>query len=254
MPERKVEPKKDSSLHLVWLEFKLIVTSMLDKSLLSNWPYLVLWASSFISFLWVGMPYVYLVDKAIDMSVSVDAAAFLLSIIGISRTIGQIALGFLGDLPKISAVQLYGVSIAITGLATLLVPLCLSYSTLSLYSVVFGFFISVEYCLTVLVLVDIVGLDRTTNAFGLLQLAMGIATLLGTPVAGIPNQSTEPKHVGKNESMTVLWHLNENANVSFAGWLYDETGHYDSAFYAAGGWIVFAGLILLPLPLKLCKD
>ena len=177
-------PEKKSSLHTVWKEFKLIMSSMMDKSLIKNWPYLLFWASSFILFLWAGMPYVYLVDKATEINISANKAAFLLSTIGISRTVGQIALGYLGDHPKVQSVQLYGVSIALSGLATIFVPVCKIYSTLSCYSVLFGFFISVTYCLPMMVLVDLVGLSRATNAFGLLQMAMGIATLLGTPVAG----------------------------------------------------------------------
>ena len=173
-----------SSLRTLWTEFKLIVTSMMDKTLIKNWPYLVFCASSFVLFLWAGMPYVYLIDKAMQIDIAASKAAFLLSIIGISRTVGQIVLGYLGDHPKVHSVQLYAFSIAISGLATIFVPVCTVYAALSLYSVLFGFFISVTYCLTMMVLVDLVGLNRATNAFGLVQMAMGIATLLGTPIAG----------------------------------------------------------------------
>ncbi len=176
--------KKHSSLSVVWMETKLILKSMMDKSLLVNWSFLFFWASSFILFLWAGMPYVYLYDKATELGIHPNKAAFLLSIIGISRTFGQIALGILGDQPKIPSVQLYGASIAIAGIATLLVPFFKTHATLTLFSVLFGFFISVTYCLTMMALVDLVGLGRTTSAFGLLQMGMGISTLLGTPVAG----------------------------------------------------------------------
>lgn len=39
-------------------------------------------------------------------------------------------------------------------------------------------------CLTSVVLVDLVGVDRLTNAFGLLLFIQGIATFVGPPLAG----------------------------------------------------------------------
>ena len=41
--------------------------------------------------------------------------------------------------------------------------------------------------LTSVILVDLLGLDRLTNAFGLLLLFQGIASLLGPPIAGMIN-------------------------------------------------------------------
>lgn len=41
--------------------------------------------------------------------------------------------------------------------------------------------------LTSVILVDLLGLDRLTNAFGLLLLFQGIASFLGPPIAGMVN-------------------------------------------------------------------
>jgi hypothetical protein len=38
--------------------------------------------------------------------------------------------------------------------------------------------------LTSVVLVDLLGIDRLTNAFGLLLMFQGLATLIGPPIAG----------------------------------------------------------------------
>src|SRR5690606_8958279 len=47
-----------------------------------------------------------------------------------------------------------------------------------------GFLISSYVCLTSVVLVDMVGVDKLTSAFGLLLLIQGIATFVGPPIAG----------------------------------------------------------------------
>ena len=66
-----------------------------------------------------------------------------------------------------------------------------------------------------MVLVDLLGLDNLTNAFGVLLLFQGIASVIGPP---------------------------------FCGWLYDELGNYESGFYFAGAMIFISGIMLFILP------
>jgi MFS family permease len=80
----------------------------------------------------------------------------------------------------------------------------------------FGLFIAANYSLTSIILVNLVDLDRFTNAYGLLLLVQGIANLVGPPLAGMG---------------------------------YDYTGAYDLSFYLAGGFIVVSGALLLILPI-----
>jgi MFS family permease len=52
------------------------------------------------------------------------------------------------------------------------------------YCFFFGFTISSYVCLTSVILVDLIGLERLTNGLGLLLLVQGIATFVGPPIAG----------------------------------------------------------------------
>ncbi|ELT99316.1 hypothetical protein CAPTEDRAFT_173068 [Capitella teleta] len=198
-----------------WREFKSLIALTFDKTLALSKPYLVFTAATFLLYLFVGMPYVYLMDKALIQGVQPTNAAFLFSIIGIGRTIGQVLLGFAGDSARINTLFLYGLALAIAGVGTVLVPVCYGYSLLGVFSFTFGFFVSVTYTLQMMCLVLMVGLERSTGAFGLLQMVQGIATLLGTPIAG---------------------------------WLYEATESYDVSFYVAGAWVFVSGLVLCVLP------
>ena len=178
-------PREESTLFQKFRsETMLILRSMFDKSLAKSYSYLIWCASTFILYLWVGIPYVYLVDRVQIHGIANTDAVFLLSIIGMGRTIGQIVFGALADVSWINPTALYALCIGISGLATALVPLLTTYAGLAAYCAVFGSFVSVTYALQLMCVVEIVGLDKTTNAFGLFQLVQGIATLLGTPVAG----------------------------------------------------------------------
>ena len=176
--------EEQSKIRTILNETKSVLVSTMDKSLLHNWNFLLFCGSSFILYMWIGIPYVYLVDKSMLLGITDQRAAFLLSTIGISRTVGQLVLGALGDWPKINTIGLYAGSVLMCGIATLLVPICMDYASLSVYAVLFGFSVSSTYALQMICIVHIVGLEKSTAAFGLLQLAMGISTLLGTPVSG----------------------------------------------------------------------
>ena len=53
------------------------------------------------------------------------------------------------------------------------------------YCAVFGVTSGAYVGLTSVVLVDLLGLDKLTNAFGLLLLFQGIASVIGPPIIGI---------------------------------------------------------------------
>lgn len=81
----------------------------------------------------------------------------------------------------------------------------------------FGLFIAANYALTSIILVELITLDRFTNAYGLLLLVQGVANLIGPPLAG---------------------------------WITDVTGNYDLAFYLAGFFIAISGLLMTILPVR----
>lgn len=81
----------------------------------------------------------------------------------------------------------------------------------------FGLFIAANYALTSIILVELISLERFTNAYGLLLLVQGIANLIGPPLAG---------------------------------WITDLTGNYKLAFYLAGIFIACSGLFMMLLPAR----
>lgn len=88
---------------------------------------------------------------------------------------------------------------------------------ISILSGLFGLFIAANYALTSVILVELISLERFTNAYGLLLLVQGIANLVGPPLAGF---------------------------------IRDVTGNYTLAFYLAGFFISISGLIMMFLPVR----
>ncbi|XP_004930921.1 monocarboxylate transporter 12 [Bombyx mandarina] len=203
-PERVIAPA----------ESKSILSEMLDFSLLVD-PIFILFAiSNFLTSIGFYIPYVYTVPMS--KSMGIENPAFLISIIGASNLIGRIILGFISDKPWVNRLMAYNLSLTIAGISTAMAMICWEFWGLALYATVFGFTIGAYVGLTSVVLVDLLGLEKLTNAFGLLLLFQGVASLIGPPLAGR---------------------------------LYDATQSYGPAFYVAGGTISLSGLILFFIPM-----
>lgn len=143
----------------------------------------------------------------------------LVSIVAITTGVGKLALGALADVHWVNSLFLYAFTLLGTGGALLLIPVCQSYMALQLLSAVVGFF-SGNWSLTSYITTQIVGLERLTQAHGILMFFGGFGIVLGPPVVG---------------------------------WFFDWTQSYDLAFYFSGTCVVLGGLTLFLFALP-CWD
>ncbi|ALC43494.1 CG13907 [Drosophila busckii] len=186
---------------------KSVVNTMLDVSLLRDPVFMLMGVSNIFGMAGLYVPFVYLVDAAKEHGIAKNDAAMLLSVIGITNTVGRVVCGWVADLPQVNSLLLNNICLLISTVAVTLTPLCYSYSAYIAMSIAFGIAISGYISLTSIILVDLLGLDKLTNAFGLLILFRGFAALLGTPLAGA---------------------------------IYDITHTFDLPFYMAGGMFAVA--------------
>ena len=90
-------------------EITLIGHTMFDRSFLKSIPLLAYYGTSFFMYLWVSIPIIYLVDKALQHGISDTDAAWLLTIYSIARTVGQLLTGILVDTKMLNASSIYGI-------------------------------------------------------------------------------------------------------------------------------------------------
>merc|ERR1719186_2027603 len=122
-----------------------------------------------LSALSLYIPYTHLPPAATSVGISPANAAFLISALGVTNTIGRLVSGWLADKPCINPMVLILVSI------TAAVPtLC-----------IFGFLTGMWVSAIPSALVHLIGVPLLAPAFGLLTACRGVMVLFGPPLAGI---------------------------------------------------------------------
>lgn len=191
-----------------------VITRIFDFSLLASPTFVILSIAGFLSLLALFVPFMFLPGYAGEHGADEGSRATLVSTIGITNTLGRIICGWVSDHPKVNALFVNNISLMLGGGATILLPFISDESLLLLYAVVFGFAVAAFASLRSILLVELLGLEKLTNAFGLLLLFQGIAALFGSPVAGA---------------------------------FVDATKSYNLTFYVFGGIFAFSGLMCIPL-------
>ncbi|KFB53189.1 AGAP003206-PA-like protein [Anopheles sinensis] len=195
--------------------FKNAIGAMMDVSLLRDPVFMMIGVSNIFGMAGLYVPFVYLVDAAQLDGIEQNSASFLISIIGITNTVGRIVCGYVADFPQVDALFLNNICLVISTVAVALTPFCHSYAAYVVMAIAFGIAIAGYISLTSIILVDLLGLDKLTNAFGLLILFRGAATIVGSPLAGA---------------------------------LYDATQSYSIPFFVAGGLFALSAITSFAAP------
>lgn len=194
---------------------KRFLTTMFDFSLLGNVTFLLLAFSGVCVFTGLYTPFVYSPKKVMkDTGVSEASASIVLSVLGACNTISRIITGFISDRPNVDVIVIQNVAAILSGLATALVLFFNTYALMCCYAAFFGVFIAAFIALRSIVMVEMLGLERLNNAYGLTALFQGIAVLIGSPISGA---------------------------------LYESTGDFTTSFIFSGILIALGGIICLPV-------
>lgn len=177
------EIEKEESRGTV-MKMLYVLRDMIDVNLLKIPMFALLVVASVMTLLAFFIPFFYITKKAENIGMHEDEAVFLLSIIGITNTIGRVISGWIADRPWTNVLHLNNGALVVAGVGTILVAFCDTFSLLCLYAATFGFCVAVFVSLRSILLVDLLGIELLTKSFGILILFQGIATMVGTPLAG----------------------------------------------------------------------
>ncbi|CAG9854182.1 unnamed protein product [Phyllotreta striolata] len=167
--------------------------SILDLTLLKDRIFLLFCILNILSMISLYIPLVYIVDYAKSNvgnsnfvnSIEDGKASFLISIIGIVNIVARIVFGYIVNFPTVSSLTVNNICLFIGAAAITLLPYCQTFITCVFASVFFGLSIAAYSSLSLIILIDLVGMGQVTNCFGITQLFRGVSTLIGTPLGGV---------------------------------------------------------------------
>ncbi|PSN31947.1 hypothetical protein C0J52_21417 [Blattella germanica] len=190
------------------------LNTMLDMSLLRSPTFLLLSLSGFITMMGFYVPFMYLKHRAELSGMDGSLSVWLIPTIGITNTVGRVGCGVVSSMPGIDALLINNIALTIGGLITIFSGISSSFGYQIFYSSIFGLATACFASLRSILIVDLMGLEKLTNAFGLLLLFQGIAATIGSPLAG---------------------------------WFMGATGSYDASFYLSGSLILVSAILCYPL-------
>ncbi|EDW09336.1 uncharacterized protein Dmoj_GI19091 [Drosophila mojavensis] len=190
------------------------LSTMLDTSLLKSPAFMCLAFSGFLTMMGFFVPFSFLTDRAVDAGMAKESAVSVISGIGMINTFARIVCGSMSSFPSVKPLWLNNVALTAGGLATIFSGVVINATTQWAFAVLFGICIACFSALRSLIAVELIGLEKLTNAFGFLMLFQGLAATIGSPIAGA---------------------------------LYAATESYNVAFYFAGGLILLSAFLCYPL-------
>jgi MFS transporter, MCT family, solute carrier family 16 (monocarboxylic acid transporters), member 14 len=161
-----------------------IFKEMTDFSLLRHPGFLLIFISSAANIgYWV--PSFYLPDLAKFHNISSQQGAILLSLMGVANMVARFTFNALANLSFCSPLFINNITLLLSGLITFLIPLLTTFPLLLAYAIAYGVLVAANVSLASPILCNLVGIEKLTNAFGLIGLARGISSFIGPPLAGV---------------------------------------------------------------------
>ncbi|CAE7666877.1 SLC16A13 [Symbiodinium sp. CCMP2592] len=173
----------------------------------SDFQFLLLNASLFLYCIGFMVPYTHLVYYA-ENERGLEISGELTSLLGGGGAAARLCFGLFSAFVRPS--RLFLVVLLVTGASLICLPFCDDTVELKTFSAIYGFASGGRVVLLSLLLNELFDAQRVAHLYGLAGIPIAVGTLLG------------PTFVGK---------------------VYDLSGHYDGAFFAAGGIVLLADTI-----------
>jgi len=184
------------------------------------------------------IPYTYIPGITQQRGLTKGQTASLISLIGVFNMVGRIVSGAITDHPRVDALFMTFIALLSGAFCPLLMTWCFDYRSYAFACILYGVSVSVKPALTSSVLVDLLGLQLLTSAYGVLTCMMGAGALLGPPLAGYILDYMGPKTNLANSTLFVFLEDMDRPQLSdISTTLASDTdidlGNYEVALYTS---------------------
>jgi len=146
LPEQP-EPQPDESCLAkigITAEMRQTISEMMDFRLLLDIVFILFAVSNLLTSIGFVVPYIFLVNRGLRLDFTKSQASFLISMVGISNTVGRVVFGYIADMKFVNRLMMYNTVLVICGVCSVFSVLMETYALQMCYSFSFGFFIGMS--------------------------------------------------------------------------------------------------------------
>ncbi|KAL5110853.1 Monocarboxylate transporter 3 [Taenia crassiceps] len=162
-----------------------VLMTMMNLSLLKAKSFLIFCLSSLIAVMGAYVPLFFVCDLADSFSIPKSQSAYLLTVYGGASVVSRLLSSWAASRPKVSSTLLSAVTLMLAGITVCVMPYWGSLIGQIILMVIYGLTVSPFFSLTSIIICDILDLEALTNAYGIVTMVRGVASTVGSPVAGM---------------------------------------------------------------------
>jgi len=122
-------------------EMRQTISEMMDFRLLLDVVFILFAVSNLLTSIGFVVPYIFLPNRGLRLGFDSNQASLLISMVGISNTVGRVVFGYIADLKGVNRLMLYNTVLVLCGICSVFSSLLTSFPLQMCYAASFGFFI-----------------------------------------------------------------------------------------------------------------
>lgn len=193
-----------------------ILKKLFDFKALKSRRFNLFMLTGFIAISGNAFVVLYLPAHAKDIGITDTKAALLVSIVQATDIVSRVFMAFILDRRILERHQMLSIALIITGISCQLLPLFTQFWSLTLFSVIYGFFGGLYFAIYPVIIVDFVGIECLSSGMAIMMLLHGVSLSFLAPILGM---------------------------------LRDRTGSYLASYHLMGTGSIIGSLLLLLEPL-----
>jgi len=120
-------------------DMRQTITDMMDFRLLLDIVFILFAVSNLLTSIGLVVPYIFLPNRGLRLGFDSNQASLLISVVGISNTIGRVVFGYIADLQCVNRLTLYNTVLVLCGICSVFSVLLWTFPLQMCYSFSFGF-------------------------------------------------------------------------------------------------------------------
>ncbi|GJQ77081.1 hypothetical protein Trydic_g23652 [Trypoxylus dichotomus] len=197
------------------------LATMLDFGMFKSLAFTLLAFSGYLTMLGFFVPLTYITAKCVQQGIDKAISAYILSTFGFAHLIGRVTCAVINFFPAIKSLPVTIAFVLSAGSSVLISVFVNHMYAQFAFSGTYGFSFAIILSLRPILIVELFGLEKLSNSFGILMMFYGMACLMGIPIAGL---------------------------------IYNLTNSYDIPFLFASSSIIISGILLIPIPTLLKRE